>query len=119
MPAAYREEMADWLDGLEEDGRKTIALSHSLAVACKEMKKREEHIIARSTDIWESSVRATHSFLTADEIEGIKRYVPKLLREVEHLIVAEDEKGVPVAFAGIGGRKLEMLFVAASHIGEG
>ena len=30
--AAYREEMADWLDGLEEDGRKTIALSHSPAV---------------------------------------------------------------------------------------
>lgn len=90
-----------------------------MAFACKEMKKREEHIIARSTDIWESSVRATHSFLTADEIEGIKQYVPKLLREVEHLIVAEDEKGVPVAFAGIGGRKLEMLFVAASHIGEG
>ena len=87
--------------------------------AYKEIKTREEHIIARSADIWESSVRATHSFLTADEIEGIKQYVPKLLREVEHLIVAEDKKGVPVAFAGIGGRKLEMLFVAASHIGEG
>ena len=30
--AAYREEMADWLDGLENDGSKTVVLSHSPSV---------------------------------------------------------------------------------------
>ena len=30
--AAYREEMADWLDGLDNDGSKTVVLSHSPSV---------------------------------------------------------------------------------------
>ena len=89
-----------------------------MAFACKEMKKREEHIIALSTDIWESSVRATHLFLSEQEIEGIKQYVPQALRGVPHLIIAEED-GAIAAFAGIDGRKIEMLFVAAQSRGRG
>ena len=35
------------------------------------------------------------------------------------LIVAEDETGIPVAFMGIGGKKLEMLFVSGENRGKG
>ena len=75
-------------------------------------------ILAELLNIWESSVRATHSFLTEREIEDIKRYVPQALLEARHLLVAEDG-GVPAAFAGINGHKLEMLFVAAEKRGRG
>lgn len=90
-----------------------------MTFVCKEREKRDAGLITALTEVWESSVRATHSFLSADETANIKHYVPQALRDVGHLIVAEDEGGAPVAFAGIEGRKLEMLFVAASHIGQG
>lgn len=90
-----------------------------MAFELKEKENREGGYIAALTEVWESSVRDTHSFLSAEERENIKHYVPQALREVGHLIVAEDEDGAPVAFAGVNGRKLEMLFVAATHIGQG
>ena len=68
--------------------------------------------------IWESSVRATHNFLSDPEIDNIKKYVPHALRRVSHLIVAYDENE-PVAFMGINDLKLEMLFVAANQRGNG
>ena len=70
-------------------------------------------------NVWESSVKATHLFLTREEIENIKRYVPQALRAVKHLLVAENEADDPVAFAGIDGQKLEMLFVCAEYRGRG
>ena len=68
--------------------------------------------------VWESAVRATHLFLSEKEIEKIKRYVPQAIGEVPFLVVAEQE-GMPVAFAGIKGQKLEMLFVSAENRGKG
>lgn len=82
------------------------------------MEKRAAGLIAGLLEVWESSVKATHSFLTEQEIERIKRYVPQALRAVSHLLVAEED-GVPVAFAGVDGHKLEMLFVAAEKRGHG
>lgn len=90
-----------------------------MAVRLNEIENRDDAYIAGLVNVWESSVRATHSFLSADETENIKHYVPQALREVSHLIVAEDEGGVPVAFAGINGRKLEMLFVSAERRWQG
>ena len=56
--------------------------------------------------------------MSESEIDRIKGYVPQALRQVQHLIVAAED-GVPVAFAGVDGRKLEMLFVAAQSRGRG
>ena len=75
-------------------------------------------MIAGLLNVWESSVRATHRFLSERERERIKRYVPQTLREVPCLLVAE-ENGAAVAFAGIDGQKLEMLFVSAEKRGQG
>ena len=84
-----------------------------------EIRRRSPKLTAQLLRVWESSVKATHSFLSENEIENIKRYVPRALREVPHLIVAGNAGGSPVAFAGVNGRKLEMLFVSAESRGKG
>lgn len=62
-------------------------------------------------ELWEDSVKATHTFLSNEEIENIKKYVPQALKNVTHLIIAENENNIPIAFMGIEDTKLEMLFV--------
>ena len=88
-------------------------------VKIKEITKLTAGLADRLLNVWESSVKATHLFLSREEIENIKRYVPQALRAVKHLLVAENEAGDPVAFAGIDGQKLEMLFVCAEDRGRG
>lgn len=68
--------------------------------------------------IWETSVKATHTFLSDEERAKIGLYVPQAIKNVQHLIVAEIN-GLPVAFSGIEGKKTEMLFVAPEHRGAG
>ena len=34
-------------------------------------------------EIWEGSVRATHNFLSDEEVDQIKEYVPMALKNVE------------------------------------
>ncbi len=84
-----------------------------------ERKERTQLLVGQLLDIWESSVRATHLFLSESEIEKIKEYVPQAIREIPHLVVAEDDGGVPAAFMGIAGRKLEMLFISGEKRGRG
>ena len=83
----------------------------------KEVEEKEV-LLPQLLRVWESAVRATHLFLSEKEIEKIKRYVPQAIGEVPFLVVAEQE-GMPVAFAGIKGQKLEMLFVSAENRGKG
>ena len=80
---------------------------------------REKGLIISLLTVWESSVRATHLFLSDTEIENIKQYVPQALQEIPHLLISENKDGVPVAFAGVDGHKLEMLFVSAENRGKG
>lgn len=84
-----------------------------------EAAERDPLLVDRLTELWESSVRATHLFLSDGEIDGIKAYVPQALKEVPHLLVLEKEDGTPAAFMGIDGKKVEMLFVSAEERGTG
>ena len=84
-----------------------------------EIAERTPLLIEQLLKIWENSVKATHLFLSADEVANIKRYVPQALREIPHLIIAEDESRSPVAFMGVNGPKLEMLFVSPAKRGKG
>ncbi len=47
-----------------------------------EVKDRNSLLIRQLLSVWESSVKATHHFLTESEREGIKRYIPQALREI-------------------------------------
>lgn len=65
------------------------------------------------------SVRETHLFLSDNEVKSIKEYVPQALSGIVHLIIAENENGVPVAFMGIEDGTLEMLFIMPEERGKG
>lgn len=69
--------------------------------------------------VWESSVRATHLFLSDNEIRNIKQYVPQALKNVPVLVVAENENKEPVGFMGAADKMLEMLFVSNESRGQG
>jgi len=84
-----------------------------------EVTQREPQLIYQLTAIWEDSVRATHLFLSEAEIQKIKAYVPHALTGVSHLLVAERAPGQPVAFMGIEGPRLEMLFLSPEERGAG
>lgn len=84
-----------------------------------EIKKRNPELLEKLLLVWESSVRATHLFLSNDEINKIKRYVPQALNSIPILLVAEDENGNPLGFMGIAEQMLEMLFVSNDNRGQG
>ena len=76
-------------------------------------------LIQKLLDVWESSVKATHSFLSTDEINNIKQYVPQALKDVLILVVAENQDGNPVGFMGVADKMLDMLFVSNEYRGRG
>ena len=82
-----------------------------------EVTERTPLLIQQLLAIWEKSVRATHLFLSDSEIERIKEYVPQALQEIPHLIVLQAES--PLAFMGIDGAKLEMLFISSEERWKG
>lgn len=83
-----------------------------------EVKDRQPVLIQQLLAVWRQSVRATHLFLSDDEVKRIEEYVPQALRHVAHLIIAE-EGGVPVAFMGTENGTLEMLFVTPTKREKG
>ena len=83
-----------------------------------EIRERTPELLERLLAVWESSVRATHLFLTEDEILRIRDYVPQALNGAAHLVIAE-ETGCPVAFMGVAAGCLELLFVEPGHHGSG
>ncbi len=67
--------------------------------------------------LWEASVRATHDFLRPGDVEFYKRRMPEYLRAVQ--LVAARHEGRIVAFMGILGEEIGMLFVHPDFRGRG
>ena len=84
-----------------------------------EVQAKTPQLLESLLNIWEASVRTTHLFLSDVEINQIKKYVPQAFSEVERLTAAADASGKPVAFMGVTGERLEMLFVAPEVRGTG
>ena len=84
-----------------------------------EVSERPQLLINSLIEIWEKSVRATHLFLPESEILNIKDiFLPDALNNIPKLVIAQEED-TPIAFMGIEGQKLEMLFVTAEKRGKG
>ena len=79
---------------------------------------RTDKLIDALTTLWEASVRATHHFLTEDDIHKLTLFVKTGLSCIETLVVAS-ENHKPIAFMGIEARKVEMLFVSPDYFGKG
>ena len=84
-----------------------------------EVQNRTPDLTQALVQVWEASVRATHTFLTEAEILRIREYVPQALGGVAHLVIAEAEPGAPVGFLGAENGRLEMLFLSPAARGNG
>ncbi len=67
--------------------------------------------------VWESSVRVTHTFLSEEDIEGLKPLGRQAVQEIESLYCYND--GELRGFIGIDKDKIEMLFVDDKARGKG
>lgn len=96
-----------------------IDLFNFLSTDILEVAERTQPLINTLLEVWEKSVRATHLFLPESEIRNIKeKFLPDALKNISHLIAVQEED-TPVAFMGIDGQKLEMLFVTPEKRGKG
>ena len=84
-----------------------------------EIKEKDSTLIQNLLNVWESSVKATHLFLSDDEIKNIKQYVPRAILEIPILVVTKNEAGNPIGFMGISDKSLEMLFIEDKSRGFG
>ena len=84
-----------------------------------QIEDRNPVLIQSLLNVWESAVKATHLFLSADEINNIKEYVSHALKEVPVLSAAVSEDGKPVGVMGAADKKLEMLFVSDEYREQG
>lgn len=85
----------------------------------KSIVNRDTTTIDCLLSIWESSVKATHLFLTEEDVEEIKPEAVQGFLHIEHLYGYHDEDNSLIGFIGVQGRKIEMLFVDNSQRGQG
>lgn len=71
------------------------------------------------TELWESSVRATHDFLLEEDLQALRPQVREVWLPALTIKVFVDEADHILGFMGISGGKLEMLFVSSSARGQG
>jgi putative acetyltransferase len=70
-------------------------------------------------DLWLRSVRATHDFLTEDDIASLLPMVRELMHsELEIWLLCSDE-GTPIGFLGLSGSTVEALFIAPEYFRRG
>ena len=80
--------------------------------------KRTTEFIGQLWQVWEASVRATHHFLTEQDIQSIKQQGKAVLYDIDILVVAFEEN-IPIGFIGIQEKKIEALFLSPDQIGKG
>lgn len=78
---------------------------------------RSEYVAV--TDLWERSVRASHHFLTEENIAYFRPLILNNYLDAVELTCIRDVAGTIQAFMGILNGKLEMLFVEPDQRGSG
>ena len=80
-------------------------------------------LIANILEIWEASVRASHRFLTEEDIRSLypqaeEAILQEAILQIETLWVMQDGPR-PVGFMGVQERKIEMLFLHPDYFRKG
>ena len=83
-----------------------------------EKDQRSPILIGKLLEIWEVSVRASHHFLTEEDIVRLTPQAENALRCIETLWVMEDEQR-PAGFMGVQECKIEMLFLHPDYFRKG
>lgn len=68
--------------------------------------------------VWEASVRATHHFLLAEDIDYFKTVVAEIAFDTFPVYCLTDQEKV-IGFMGVVNRKIEMLFILPNYLGQG
>ncbi len=71
------------------------------------------------TEVWEASVRATHHFLSEDDIAHFKPLVRHTYLDMVDLYVISSEELRITGFVGLSENKIEMLFLDPAYRGRG
>lgn len=69
--------------------------------------------------VWENSVRATHDFISDDDIEFFKPFIIEQAFPNVELRCVKDQQGNILGFIGTSDQKVEMLFVDDNQRGQG
>lgn len=80
---------------------------------------RNPEVSRQLLSIWEKAVRATHLFLTPQDIEDLRPLVLQGIAAIPHLLAVTDQEGRHLGFMGVDEQKLEMLFVDPAVRGQG
>lgn len=70
-------------------------------------------------EIWEASVRATHNFLSEENIRNLKPLILEHYFDAVDLRVAKNENGEIVGFIGVAEQNVEMLFISPEYRNKG
>ena len=70
-------------------------------------------------EVWEASVRATHTFVTEADLEVIRPLLWDSLPNVPHVLCVRERSGQVAGFIGIEDKMVEMLFVHPAWRGQG
>jgi putative acetyltransferase len=73
---------------------------------------------AEIVDVWEASVRATHDFLTEEDIQQLRPLVLNRYLDAVNLNCVKNSAGEIVGFIGILADRIEMLFVHPEYRGK-
>ena len=79
---------------------------------------RTDSLIDSLTTLWEESLRATHHFLTDEDIQNLIPFVKMGVAQIKLLAVAYDGDKA-TAFMGVDENKIELLFVSPTYFGKG
>jgi putative acetyltransferase len=80
---------------------------------------RNEESLYQLLNIWESSVRPTHLFLTEQDIDALRPMVLQGLEGINQLLAFTDDHDEFLGFIGVQDKKIEMLFVDPNAMGKG
>ena len=80
--------------------------------------RRDDVLIGKLLSVWEASVRASHDFLTDEDITKIAPEARQALQFVDILVVVQED-GEPIGFMGVQECKIEMLFLAPAYFSHG
>lgn len=80
---------------------------------------RNEECLYCLLNIWESSVRHTHLFLSEQDIAALRPLVLQGMEHISHLLAFIDDHDQPLGFIGVQDNKIEMLFVEPAAMGRG
>jgi putative acetyltransferase len=68
--------------------------------------------------VWEASVRATHDFLSEDDIQILKPLIQNEYLQAVALACMKDDQGKIMGFIGVADEKIEMLFIEPQYRGK-